>query len=140
MSVRITELKISDAEHRERCDKLLEHVQDTYLSGVILFDRDYILYYTGFAFIPTERPMAFVMNQKGEKGLFVPRLEVEHAQSFALVDHVGHYKEYPDNPHPMTVMDNFLKEMGIAGKTGSDSDGYPWIFGYRGPLAYRNGL
>ena len=34
-------------------------------SGVVLFDRDYILYPAGFAFIPTERPIAFVIESQG---------------------------------------------------------------------------
>ena len=27
---------------------------------------------------------------------------------------------------------NLIADMGIAGSIGADSDGYPWIFGYRG--------
>ena len=36
---------------------------------MVLFDRDYVLYYSGFAFIPTERPIGFVMNAQGERAL-----------------------------------------------------------------------
>jgi Xaa-Pro dipeptidase len=133
MAVSVVQLKISDAEYQVRCDQLLEHIQSENLSGVVLFDNYYILYYTGFAFIPTERPMAFVMNSKGERGLFVPRLEVEHAQANALIDRVDHYKEYPDKPHPMEVFAQMLKDMGVDEKIGADTDGYPWILGYRGP-------
>ncbi len=133
MTVSVVQLKISDAEYQARCDKLMEHIQSENLSGIVLFDNYYILYYTGFAFIPTERPMAFVMNSKGERGLFVPRLEVEHAQANALIDRVDHYKEYPDKPHPMMVFAQMLKDMGVDEKIGADTDGYPWILGYRGP-------
>ena len=126
-------LKISDAEYRARCDVLLEHIQTNHLSGVVLFDRDYIVYYTGFAFIPTERPIAFVMNAKGERGLFVPRMEVEHAQANGLIEQVAHYVEYPANPHPMNALKNLLADMGISGDVAADQEGYPWIFGYRGP-------
>ena len=103
------------------------------LSGVVLFDRDYVLYYTGFAFIPTERPIAFVVNAQGETALFVPRLEVEHAQSSASVGRVDHYVEYPYDPHPMEVLKETLAEMGVGDALGADDDGYPWILGYRGP-------
>ena len=127
------QLKISEAEHRQRCEHLLEQVIAAECSGVVLFDHDYILYYTGFAFIPTERPIAFVMNRKGERGLFVPRMEVEHAQSLALIDSVAHYVEYPDDPHPLMVLGGLLKEMGITGKVAADDEGYPRIYGYRGP-------
>jgi Xaa-Pro aminopeptidase len=128
-----TQLKISDAEHLIRCERLLEHVKSGNFSGVVLFDSKYILYYTGFAFIPTERPMAFVMNSRGERALFVPRLELEHAQANALVDRVDHYLEYPDDPHPAHVLAKLVKDMGLTGQVAADEDGYPWILGYRGP-------
>lgn len=127
------QIRITDAEHRARCDVLLEAVQSEGCSGVVLFDADYIKYYTGFAFIPTERPMAFLMSADGERRLFVPRLEVEHAQANALIEQVDHYPEYPGHPHPMTVLAGAANAMGLRGKLAADQDGYPWIFGYRGP-------
>lgn len=133
MPTRPTSIKITDEEHKLRCDFLLEYINAQNLSGIVLFDADYIKYYTGFAFIPTERPMAFVMNKAGERGLFVPRLEVEHAQANALVENVAHYLEFPDKQHPMAVLTAMLGDMGITGEVGADDDGYPWIFGYRGP-------
>ncbi len=126
-------INISNEEFSERADKLLEKVRGGGLSGVVLFNSHYILYYTGFAFIPTERPIAFVINSSGEKALFVPRLEVEHAQSNSLIERVNHYIEYPYQPHPMNVMKDMLLDMGISGQIGVDHDGYPWILGYRGP-------
>lgn len=133
MAVTTASLKIGDAEHLLRCERLLEHIQAEGASGVVLFDRGYILYYTGFAFIPTERPMAFVMNSRGERGMFVPRLEAEHAAANALVDRVEHYLEYPGDPHPLEVLRGMLGAMGITGEIGADDDGYPWVFGYQGP-------
>jgi Xaa-Pro aminopeptidase len=133
MSASLTSLRISEAGHRTRTEALLGHLQAENLTGAVLFDSSYILYYTGFAFIPTERPIAFVINQKGEKALFVPRLELEHARANALVDRVDHYTEYPDEPHPMEALKRTLEELGIRDPLGADSDGYPWILGYRGP-------
>ncbi|KAA3648644.1 MAG: aminopeptidase P family protein [Chloroflexi bacterium] len=129
----ITSIKISAQEFETRSEKLLEYIQMEELSGVVLFESHYILYYSGFAFIPTERPIAFVMNAHGERGLFVPRLEVEHAQSLSMIDRVDHYLEYPFDPHPMVLFSEMLRDMGIEGNTGADHDGYPWIMGYRGP-------
>ncbi len=128
-----TSIHIQQSEYQTRAEKLLAEVRRVGLNGVTLFDRDYILYYTGFAFIPTERPIAFIMNAKGDRGLFVPRLEAEHAKANAMIDHVAHYLEYPYTPHPMDAFQEMLAEMGISGAVGSDHDGYPWIFGYRGP-------
>jgi len=126
-------LNITPAEFDARAAKLLEYVQSQKLSGVVLFDSHYILYFTGFAFIPTERPIAFVMNAKGEKALFVPRMELEHARAKTGFERVDIYTEYPDTPHPAEVLKKTLKDMGIAGRIGADHDGYPWIFGYQGP-------
>src|ERR671932_217519 len=126
-------INISPAEFQSRAERLLEHVRAENLSGVVLFDNYYILYFTGFAFIPTERPIAFVMNAQGEQAMFVPRLELEHAQSKTRVERVEHYVEYPYEPHPMEVLKRTLADMGIAGTLAADTDGYPWILGYRGP-------
>lgn len=128
-----TSINISKAEYSGRVEKLLNKTVEDGLRGVVLFDNHYILYYTGFAFIPTERPIAFVMNSSGERALFVPRLEVEHAQSNSLIQRVDHYLEYPYQPHPMMVLKDMLLDMGISDQIGLDHDGYPWILGYRGP-------
>ena len=104
MAVPIKQLRISPEEHKARCDALLEHLQVNDLSGVVLFDNAYVQYYSGFSFIPTERPMAFVMNSKGERGLFVPRLEKEHAEANSLIDRVDYYIEYPHDPHPTEAL------------------------------------
>jgi Xaa-Pro aminopeptidase len=128
-----TQINISQDEFQSRSAKLLEHLQSENLSGVVLFDSHYILYYTDFAFIPTERPIAWVMNAQGEKALFVPRLEIEHAQANALTDRVEYYLEYPYAPHPMDILKKTLADMGLRDTFGVDTDGYPWILGYRGP-------
>jgi Xaa-Pro aminopeptidase len=129
----LTSIKISQAEYHSRADRLLDHLKTEGLSGVVLFDNYYILYYTGFAFILTERPIAFFMNRNGEKGLFVPRLEMEHAEANADIDLVVMYPEYPSARHPMLGLRKGLHNIGIDGKLGADNDGYPWILGYRGP-------
>ncbi len=126
-------IQIPRAEFQQRADKLLQHVQDEKLSGVALFDNFHILYYSGFSFIPTERPIAWLMNAQGEQGMFVPRLEVEHARANVAGGRVVHYLEYPDDPHPMHIFNNMLNEMGFNGRVGADHDGYPWILGYQGP-------
>ncbi|GIL08970.1 MAG: hypothetical protein BroJett033_4810 [Chloroflexota bacterium] len=134
MTTSATQLRISSGEHIARCERLLQYLHAQSLSGVVLFDRDYILYYTGFAFIPTERPIGFVMNAQGLRGLFVPRLEVEHARANAVLERVDHYPEYPGATHPLRLLAAMLADMGVSGDIGGDGDGYPWILGYRGPL------
>lgn len=126
-------IHITESEYQSRIQNLLEFLQSENLSGLILFNHHYILYYTGFAFIPTERPMAFALNAQGQTALYVPRLEVEHAQANALIDRVDHYLEYPYLSEPMQGFLEVIKEMGIRIPYGADQDGYPWVFGYRGP-------
>jgi len=123
---------ITAEEYQFRAERLLEYLQAENLSGAVLFDRDYILYYTGFAFIPTERPIAFILNTEGVRALFVPRLEVEHASANALIDRVDYYLEYPSTPRPMDIFKDVLGELSIHGDFGVDHNGYPLIFGYRG--------
>ncbi len=131
--MKTTSLKILPQNYRKRRERLCQYLQEQKLSGAVLFERDYILYYTGFAFIPTERPVALVFNTHQETALFVPRLELEHARSSTQIGQVIHYIEYPDNPRPETVLETTLSDMGLVGRYGADHDGYPWILGYRGP-------
>lgn len=129
-------LRIRREEFDDRTQALLAYAQEESLAGVVLFDSTNILYFTGFAFTPTERPIVYVLSHTGERALFVPRLEVEHAQSEAAVERVDHYLEYPDHPRPMILCKAMLDDMGVlsgGGRLGADMNGYPWIFGYEGP-------
>ena len=126
-------MRIQDSEFDQRGAALAEQARERGLAGVVLFDNAYVLYYTGFAFIPTERPAALVVNADGERGLFVPRLEREHAQANATVQHVSDYPEYPSERHPLEALRELLDRMSVRGAIGADQDGYPWVLGYRGP-------
>ena len=126
-------MRIKESEYRERTAALAAYAREEELEGVVLFDPAYVLYYVGFAFVPTERPMAFALNADGEGGMLVPRLEREHAEANALVRHVADYPEYPGETHPTEALRSLLGELGLKSHFGADSDGYPWILGYRGP-------
>jgi Xaa-Pro aminopeptidase len=132
-AVVVTSIAITAEEHRARCDTLLESARSEGLTGVVLFDPYYVLYYAGFAYVPTERPIALVLGADGTRTLVVPRLEVEHAESKATLDRVEHYLEYPGEPRAEEVFRRTLTTMGLTGVIGADQDGYPWILGYRGP-------
>ncbi|HEV8248593.1 MAG TPA: Xaa-Pro peptidase family protein [Gaiellaceae bacterium] len=126
-------IAITPAEHRSRREALVATIQQQDLTGVVLFDSTYVLYYVGFAFIPTERPIALVLSAEGEAAMVVPRLEVEHAEQQPGVDRVEHYDEYPGEPRAEGALVRTLEALGIGGRIGADHDGYPWILGYRGP-------
>jgi Xaa-Pro dipeptidase len=126
-------IAITPEEHRARCETLLAQTQEAGLAGVVLFDPTYVLYYSGFAFVPTERPIAFVLGADGTRALVVPRLELEHAESKSTLDRVDHYPEFPGDPRAEDVLARTIADLGLQGTIGADQDGYPWILGYRGP-------
>ncbi|HJR96090.1 MAG TPA: Xaa-Pro peptidase family protein [Gaiellaceae bacterium] len=126
-------IAIAPQEHADRCAALLAHAHAEGLAGVVLFDPTYVLYYSGFAFVPTERPIAFVLGSDGTRALVVPRLELEHAESNSTLDRVEHYLEYPGDPRAEDVLTKTVRDLGLTGTIGADQDGYPWILGYRGP-------
>jgi Xaa-Pro aminopeptidase len=126
-------LGIPLAEHERRAAQLGEQVRAAGLRGAVVFDALRVQYLTGFAFAPTERPIAFVLGPGGERALFVPRLEVEHAAGQTGLDHIAHYPEYPGEPTATNVLAGLLAELGMRNRIGADLDGYPWILGYRGP-------
>jgi Xaa-Pro dipeptidase len=125
-------MRIADDDLAARRAALAASLEERGLTGAVLFDPHHVLYYTGFHFIQTERPVAFVLA--GERGgMLVPRLEVEHAQANAAVHEVLHYDEFPDAEHPMAKLGALLATLGLGRRIGADVDGYPWVFGYRGP-------
>jgi Xaa-Pro aminopeptidase len=137
-------LRIPPEAHHRRCLNLLSYLYNHNLTGLVIYDNINILYFTGFAFIPTERPIIFLMNADGEKGMFVPRLEMEHAQAETGIEHINFYTEYPGKPHPAEGLKQMLEVMGMllsGSRLGADHDGYPWLFGYEGPtLSAQTGM
>ena len=126
-------LAIRPEEFAARRSALAEHLTERGLAGALLFDPHYVLYYTGFAFVPTERPIAFALAAGGRGGMLVPRLEVEHAQANTAVQEVAHYDEYPGDRPQLEALAELLGALGVRGAIGADQDGYPRVFGYRGP-------
>jgi Xaa-Pro aminopeptidase len=126
-------MRISEAEYSERRETFAARLEERGLAGAVLFDPHYVHYYSGFFFIPTERPIAFALAVGGRGGMLVPRLELEHAHANTAVQEVAHYDEYPGERHPMEALPELLDGLGVRGALGADHDGYPWVFGYRGP-------
>ncbi|MDI3317170.1 MAG: Xaa-Pro peptidase family protein [Bacillota bacterium] len=117
----------------ERRRRVRAELDQRGLKALVAFSPSHVRYLSNFAFIATERPMALVLTA-GKTWLFVPRLEVEHAELTAWVDEVLAYPEYPDEEHPMLHLARFLRDRGLAGaRLGVDSDGYAGGYGYAGP-------
>ena len=125
---------ISPEELQTRRERLAQHVRAEQLTGYVLFDQDYIQYLTGFSFLANERPIAVVANLSGELAAFVPGFEVERVREETQFERIESYPEYPGTEHPMLILKRVLVEMGVAGPLGADSDGYPGILGYQGPV------
>lgn len=127
-------LSISINETSERQSLFFKKLQDNKIDCAVLFNPTDIAYLTRFHFIPTERPIAFFIDSKGETNLFVPALEKDYANKLAHVDRIHIYPEYPGIRHPMEYMKDVLTEASFVNKrVGVDSDGYSSPYGYRGP-------
>ena len=129
----MTSLAPTAEEFAARRAQLAGRLGELGRTGCVLFDPHRVSYYTGFTFVPTERPMAFVLAADGRGGMLVPRLELEHAQANTAVSEVVHYDEFPGERHPLTALVELLDAVGASGALAADEDGYPWMFGYRGP-------
>ncbi len=126
-------LIISSAELARRLQTVRGETARRDLDALILFSPTHVFYLTGLGFIATERPIALTVTAK-EAVLFVPALETEHAESEAAVTRVVAYPEYPSDVHPMLRLKGLLADLRLSGaRLGADSDGYPGIWGYRGP-------
>ena len=106
-------MRIAAEEFAARRAALAARLAERGLTGACSSTRTTSTYYTGFAFIPTERPIAFALAADGRGGMLVPRLEVEHAQANAAVSEVAHYDEYPGERHPMEALRELLDALGV---------------------------
>ncbi|MDI3298644.1 MAG: Xaa-Pro peptidase family protein [Bacillota bacterium] len=126
-------LGIGRATLARRREKVREELGRRGLRALVAFGPAQVRYLSDFAFIATERPMALILTEE-KAWLFVPRLEVEHAERSAWVDEVLAYPEYPDREHPMLHLARFLRDRGLGeGRLGVDTDGYAGGYGYAGP-------
>jgi len=128
-------LAISQAEYADRLDAARSLLAARELAALVVFDPVTILYLTGFAHSPTERPIVFVLPVAGEVGMLLPRLEAEHvAERVPVVRRAWVYPEYPHERHPMLHLADALTGLGLgAAPLGVDADGAGARAGYRGP-------
>ena len=128
------QLSISKKELRQRQVRLIDQLDKEGINSAILFNYIDIFYLTGFLFRPSERPIAFMLDQHGESHLFVPKLEKEHAEAYAEVNKVHDYPEYPGTTHPMSYLKDILQTLQFESCTiGYDSLSYNSVKGYSGP-------
>ncbi|MFO8059709.1 MAG: Xaa-Pro peptidase family protein [Bacillota bacterium] len=126
--------KISAQELQQRQNRLLRRAEEGGMDGFLTFSTLSIFYLTGFHFIATERPACLVIPVEGPSFLFVPHLEVEHAQTADVLDDVVTYPEYPGETHPMEVLAGEMRERGLGeAHLLAESPAYGSPMGYAGP-------
>ena len=134
----VASIAITPEEHRARCDALLERLRAEELSGIVLFDPYYVLYYAGFAFAPTERPIAFVLAADGDASARRPSARGRARRGEG---DVRPCRALPRVPRRSSLRgrarNGSVCARAVGGKIGADQDGYPWILGYRGPTLSR---
>ncbi len=127
------QLRLTEMEYERHRNAIFQRTQGQDIGGLVLFNPNNIRYCSRWGFIPTERPIAYVLTPSSS-ALLVPRLEEEHAEEFVIADSVRSYPEYPGDRHPMEFLKDILVEFGLeTARIGVDADGYGNIYGYRGP-------
>jgi Xaa-Pro dipeptidase len=127
-------LEITRQEYKRRTSIVLDKMKELGLDAFVFWNNTSVFYLCGFSFIPTERPACMILTKHGNKIMYVPRLEVEHATQNQEVSETISYPEYPGAIHPMENLAKAITGMGLAtAHLGSDASGYSSTKGYRGP-------
>src|SRR3989442_4709663 len=105
------ELKITTAEHKSRIEKIQKQLRRGRIEALYLTNSTRILYTTGFAQIPTERPLAAVIPKEEQPFFIAPYLEHDHIrQECPIADEVLTYADYPWIVHPMQLVARVLAQ------------------------------
>src|SRR3954467_3194672 len=118
-------MRIGEDEFTARRESFAARLEEAGLAGAVRFDPHYVHYYSGFFFVPTERPVALALAVGGRGGMLVPRLGPEPADANTAADEVAHCAEHPGDRPPMEALRGLLGSLGVAGALGADTDGYP---------------
>ncbi len=120
-----------------RHDAIRSELKRLNLDVAVIFNPVRVTYLTGFAHLPTERPIALLLPVDHEPIMLLPVLEEEHFTSQApWLKGVHVYAEYPGRVHPMRQLAGLVAGLprGKGGlRLGADGDGYIDLNGYRGP-------
>jgi Xaa-Pro aminopeptidase len=127
-------LLLPQEEFSRRQERLRSHLAKLGLTGAVVFHPVRVTYLTGFAFYPTERPIALILPVDADPVMMVPALEEQHLLSQARSVKAHVYFEYPGREHPMLQLGKLAARLGHgAGNWGADCDGYVDLNGYQGP-------
>src|SRR5262249_12529297 len=125
---------IGAEEFSARREAVAVGMEQAGLDALVVFYPARVAYLTGFHHLPTERPVAFVLDGAGRSALVVPAVEKEQAELVPGMHHVEVYFEYPGDRHPMHRVADVLRSFGARPRRiGADHDGVVPHWGYRGP-------
>lgn len=122
-------------EYLARMARVRGFLAERGLDALCLFGSQWLFYFTGFAYQPTERPVCAVIPAQGEAGILAPSLERERlAGVTATLPRTAIYPEYPGLRPPMSYLVDMMADMELTrGRLACDSDGYGSMWGSRGP-------
>jgi len=101
-----------------RVKRIQERLEAEALEGLLLLDTFNVIYASGFFHLRSERPIGLYIPVLEEPKLFVPLLELDHAQEFGLWD-VHPYEEFPGREPPVLWMLKQIEESRIGIDTSS---------------------
>lgn len=126
---------LTPEHHKKRIERIEEQLNEDGFETFLVFNSKNIFYLTGLSFIPTERPIIFILH-RGEVYFFVPSLEIDHIEhQVPFVSQIFSYFEYPDEKHPMYhLATNLMSDLEIQpNKVASEAAGASGYWGYKGP-------
>ena len=103
------------------------------LTGYVLFDQDYIQYFTGFCFLSTERPVVFAQSAGGETACSCPSSRSSGCAPRRRSSGSSRTPSTRGSSIRCGSSRACSPSSGSAGAIGADQDGYPGILGYQGP-------
>ena len=126
---------IPESELKLRREKIIRGFEAEDCRAMVFFSAKSVFYLTGCQFQFTERACALILQEDGSMQMMLPKVEYTFAQKVACgVSDYLVYEEYPGEIHPMRRFSDYLIRLGLGtGRIAAESDGYPMIWGYRGP-------
>ena len=121
-------------EYKTRLRRLGSVMERRGVDSVFLSSPVNVKYFSGFNYLPTERPAGVFVNKDLDMYFFGPKLEEEHSMYQSQVFREAFsYFDYPGKTHPFRFFAKWMKELSAGQNIGSDGPSlYPPIYGFKG--------
>ncbi len=129
---------VSPSELARRASTLRSRLQAMGAQATVITEPVNVFYLTNLSFITTERPMALFLPIDGEPFMFIPMVEMGHAEHRARlfdspVKDFRYYFDYPGERHVMELLADQIASSGVKVVALDSPAGAPGLYGYRGP-------